>query len=83
MSSRFQFVEDHQEDHEVTRLCSLLGVVRSSDYTWRSGAEAREWRERADAELAARIPEVHEESGAAYGSPRITAELNADETGGG
>jgi transposase InsO family protein len=31
--------------------------------------------------LAARIRQVHEESDAAYGSPRVTAELNADDSG--
>ncbi|WP_051856700.1 IS3 family transposase [Streptomyces sp. NRRL B-1347] len=78
VGSRFQFVEDHQEDHEVTRLCSLLGVVRSSFCKWRAGAEARARREHADAVPARRIKKIHAASGAACGSPRITAELNAD-----
>src|SRR5262249_40746087 len=64
----------------VKRLCLVLGMNRSSYYKWLAGAEARAARERADEHLAARIRAVHTDSGGAYGSPRVTAELRAGGT---
>jgi hypothetical protein len=73
--SRFQFVDDHRDTYEVKRLCQVLDVNRSSYYKWLAGAEARATRQRQDRVLAEEIRAVHGESGGAYGSPRITAEL--------
>ncbi|MFC5786676.1 MULTISPECIES: IS3 family transposase [Streptomyces] len=73
--SRFQFVDDHRDTYEVKRLCQILDVNRSSYYKWLAGAEARAARQRQDQILAEEIREVHDESGGAYGSPRVTAEL--------
>lgn len=75
MRSRFQFVDDHRNTYEVKRLCQVLDVNRSSYYKWLAGAEGRAARQREDRLLAEAIREVHAESGGAYGSPRITAEL--------
>ncbi|MFF6816184.1 IS3 family transposase [Streptomyces sp. NPDC012403] len=73
--SRFQFVDDHRDTYEVKRLCHVLDVNRSSYYKWLAGAEARAARQHTDRVLAEEIREVHGESGGAYGSPRVTAEL--------
>ncbi|UNM12427.1 IS3 family transposase [Streptomyces formicae] len=73
--NRFQFVADHQRHYGVKRLCSILGVSRSSFYYWRRTAADRAARQAADARLAARIRAVHRESDGTYGVPRITAEL--------
>lgn len=67
--SRFEFVDDHRDAYGVKRLCRVLGVNRSSYYTWLDGAEARVARERADQLLGARIRAVHAEAGGACGSP--------------
>lgn len=75
MRSRFQFVDDHRDTYEVKRLCHVLDVNRSSYYKWLAGAEARAARQHKDRVLAEEIREVHGESGGAYGSPRVTAEL--------
>ncbi|MEU6890176.1 IS3 family transposase [Streptomyces viridosporus] len=75
--SRFQFVDDHRDTYEVKRLCHVLEVNRSSYYKWLAGAEARAARQHKDRVLAEEIREVHGESGGAYGSPRVTAELRA------
>lgn len=53
----------------------MLRVARSSFYKWISARPARERRARADTDLAERIRVIHSDSGAAYGSPRVTAEL--------
>ncbi|MEV0538166.1 IS3 family transposase [Kitasatospora sp. NPDC050463] len=77
--SRFQFVHDHRDAYEVKRLCQVLDVNRSSYYKWLGGADARAARRREDQALAERIRRIHADSGGAYGSPRVTAELR--ETG--
>ncbi|WP_443049313.1 IS3 family transposase [Streptomyces sp. NBC_00316] len=59
----------------MKRLCSILGVSRSSFYYWRRTASDRAARQAVDAQLAARIRAVHQESDGTYGAPRITAEL--------
>jgi transposase InsO family protein len=62
----------------VKRLCTILGIARSSYYYWRRTAADRAARQAADAVLAARIRAVHRESDGTYGVPRITAELRDD-----
>ncbi len=76
--NRFQFVADHQRRFGVKRLCSILGIARSSFYYWRRTAADRAARQAADARLAARIRAVHFESDGTYGVPRFTAELRDD-----
>jgi hypothetical protein len=73
--NRFQFVADHQRRYGVKRLCTILGIARSSFYYWRSTAADRAARQAEDTALAARIQAVHRESDGTYGVPRITAEL--------
>ncbi|MER6618556.1 IS3 family transposase [Streptomyces xantholiticus] len=73
--NRFQFVADHQRCYGVKRLCTILGIARSSFYYWRRTAADRAVRQAAVARLAARIRAVHRESDGTYGVPRITAEL--------
>ena len=73
--NRFQFVADHHRRYGVKRLCTILGIARSSYYHWRATAADRAARQAADARLAARIRAVHRESDGTYGVPRITAEL--------
>uniref|UniRef100_UPI003EC0E09B IS3 family transposase n=1 Tax=Streptomyces sp. 1222.5 TaxID=1881026 RepID=UPI003EC0E09B len=73
--NRCQFVADHQRRYGVKRLCRILGIARSSFYYWRASAPARAARQAADATLAARIRQVHQDSDGTYGVPRITAEL--------
>ncbi|NED19006.1 IS3 family transposase, partial [Streptomyces sp. SID9913] len=60
--NRFQFVADHQRRYGVKRLCTIVGIARSSFYYWRRTAADRAVRQAADARLAARIRAVHRES---------------------
>ncbi|MFJ2420574.1 IS3 family transposase [Streptomyces brevispora] len=73
--NRFQCVADLQRRYGVKRLCSILGVARSSFYYWRRTAASRAARQVTDAQLATQIRAVHHESDGTYGCPRITAEL--------
>ncbi|NNN34414.1 IS3 family transposase [Streptomyces sp. S3(2020)] len=75
--SRFQFVADHRDAYGVKRLCEVLDLNRSSYYAWLAGQKARAARQCQDWLLAEQIREIHSESGGAYGSPRVTAELRA------
>jgi transposase-like protein len=74
--NRFQFVADHQRRYGVKRLCTILGIARSSFYYWRRTAANRAARQAADARLADRIRAMHHGSRGTYGVPRITAELS-------
>ncbi|MFJ3176410.1 IS3 family transposase [Streptomyces roseus] len=73
--NRFQFVADHARRFGVKRLRQVLGIARSSFYYWCRTAPLRAARQAADAQLAAKIREVHRDSDGTYGVPRITAEL--------
>jgi hypothetical protein len=57
--NRFQFVADHHRRYGVKRLCTILGIARSSFCYWRSTAADRAARQAADAALAAWIRAVH------------------------
>ncbi|MBL1120147.1 IS3 family transposase [Streptomyces sp. 110] len=76
--NRCQFVADHQRRYGVKRLCTILGIARSSFCYWCKTASARAARQAADDQLARRIRAVHAESDGTYGVPRITAELRED-----
>ena len=54
-------------------MCEVLQVTRSGYYAWRDRPQSR--RQRRRAELVKQIRQVHEESRATYGSPRVTPEL--------
>lgn len=76
--TRCQFVAAHQDAFGVKRLCTILGLARSTFYYWRTTAPARAARQAADDRLARRIRAAHTESDGTYGVPRITAELRED-----
>lgn len=52
---RFQFVEDHRDTHAVKRMCTVLGLNRSSYYKWRETRQAREERQQRDGVLLEHI----------------------------
>jgi transposase InsO family protein len=71
--SIYPFIEaEKAQQHSVKRACELLKVSRAAFYQHLSGPSARD---RADAELAAEIRAVHQESKGRYGAPRVHAQL--------
>jgi transposase InsO family protein len=76
--NRFQFVADHQQRYGVKRLCTIIGVARSSFYYWQATSAGRAERAAEDAALAARIRASHAASDGTYGAPRVTADLRED-----
>jgi len=59
----------------VNTMCRMLNVTRSGYYAWRN--RARSLRQTRRVELMKQIRKVHQASRCSYGSPRITAELQA------
>jgi putative transposase len=57
----------------VQRACIMLGVSESGYYAWRQRPPSE--RTLRHAWLAGEIAQVHKDSGATYGSLRVTAEL--------
>lgn len=62
-------------NYPVQRLCRVLDVSVSGYYAWRRRPPSR--RQQTDQVLLTQIRAIHERSRQTYGSPRITAELNA------
>jgi transposase InsO family protein len=69
----YPFIEAEKAGRRnVARACALLKVSRAAFYQHLAGPSRRD---RADAELAEQIRDVHKESKGRYGSPRVHAEL--------
>jgi len=72
----YPFIEaEKSRQRNVKRACELLKVSRSAYYQARGDEPSH--RARQDAELAARVQAVHEESKDRYGAPRVHAQLRA------
>ena len=70
---RYAFIEQLCGSYPVQALCVALQVSDSGFGTWRSGAGPQRWL--SDSRLLKLIREIHQETKAAYGSPRIYLEL--------
>nr|WP_187366177.1 IS3 family transposase [Trebonia kvetii] len=72
----YPFIEaEKAQQRNVKRACELLKVSRSAYYQARGDGPSG--RDRDDAELAARVKAVHEDSQGRYGAPRVHAQLRA------
>jgi transposase InsO family protein len=71
---RYEFMAAHESEHEVKRMCRVLGVSRSGYYTWRNRPKSQ--RTQANETLLVRIREEYQLSHKTYGSPRIHAALH-------
>lgn len=72
---RYAFVEQHRDSYPLQRLCAAVQVSDSGFASWQGGEGPTKWL--SDRALLERIREIHEETKAAYGSPRIYQELKA------
>ena len=73
---RFQFIQDHQDEFPVTRMCQVMKVSPSGYYAWRTRPVST--REMANRTLVDKIQAIHDASHKTYGSPRIYRELKDD-----
>ena len=72
----YPFIEaEKSQQRNVKRACELLKVSRSAYYQARGDEPSG--RDRDDAELAAQVKAVHEDSKGRYGAPRVHAQLRA------
>ena len=71
--TRFRFVQDHQADYPVKRLCELVECSRSGFYAWRSRPLSDHYL--TDVDLAAEIFDIHQASQRTYGAPRVLGQL--------
>jgi transposase InsO family protein len=69
----FLLVEQQKAEHPIATLCRLLGVSSSGYYAWRRRVPSA--RTHGDAQLTTRIRQIHQDSRATYGVPRVHAEL--------
>jgi len=70
---RFRFVQEHQTELPVKRMCELVEVPRSSFYAWVNHMPSA--REIADGELLVTIREIYARSRNTYGVPRMLGQL--------
>ena len=70
---RYQFIQDHQSEFPVRRMCSVLGVSSSGYYAWQSRPVSPQVQ--ANQKLMPEIRAIHSRSRKTYGSPRVHAEL--------
>jgi putative transposase len=67
--------EDNPGGYSVSLLCRVVGVNRSTYYSWLAARPAVTERRRAEDELAEEIRGIHAASRGAYGAPRVHAAL--------
>ena len=70
---RYAFIDQHRDSYPVQALCSALQVSDSGFAAWQQSEGPTKWL--SDSQLLKLIREIHEETKAAYGSPRIYLEL--------
>jgi len=70
---RYAFVEQHRDSYPMQALCEALQVSDSGFAAWQRSEGPTKWL--SDAALLKLIREIHEQTKAAYGSPRIYEEI--------
>ncbi len=72
-------MSDHQALYPVRVMCRVLEVSSSGYYAWRKRGPSK--RSKSNAVLLKTIERFHQESDGTYGSPRIHADLKAENNG--
>lgn len=72
---RNQSVDGHRTDYSVKRMCTVLGLNRSSYYKWKASHAQQHRRLIGDAILGAKVKAIFEDKNQLYGAKRIAAEL--------
>jgi putative transposase len=65
----YAFIQAHEEQFRVQRMCQVLGVQRSGYYAWKRRPPSR--RAQANAQLKEKVRQAFEHSRSTYGSERI------------
>jgi len=72
---KYWFIGQHCSLYGVQKMCRVLGVSRSGYYGWKKQPQSK--RRKEDEKILMEIRESHKNSRRAYGSPRITEDLQA------
>lgn len=72
---KYWFMDQYRSLHGVQRMCRVIGASRSGYYGWRRQQESK--RQKDNEKILMEIKESHKNSHRAYGSPRITEDLQA------
>lgn len=72
---KYQFIQDHQDEHKTTILCEALNIKRSSYYDWLRRSESK--RDKENHYLLRRIQRVHQTSRDNYGAVKTWEALRA------
>ena len=72
---KYWFMHQHCSSHGVQKMCRILGVSRSGYYGWKKQPQSK--RQKDNEKILMEIRESHKNSRRAYGSPRITKDLQA------
>lgn len=73
---KYQFIQAHQHQHRIGRLCQVLAVSRSGYYAWRHRPASP--RAQANARLVARITQLHRQMKERYGAIKLWRTLVAE-----
>ena len=68
-------MDQHCSSHGVQKMCRVIGASRSGYYGWRRQPQSK--RQKDNEKILMEIRESHKNSRRAYGSPRITEDLQA------
>jgi transposase InsO family protein len=74
---KYQFIEENRSIYPITRMCSVLEVSENGYYNWRERGKSQ--RKQDDEQLVSRIEDAYHNNRGVYGSPRIHAELKAQD----
>lgn len=72
---KYQFIQAHQRQHRIGRLCQALNVSSSGYYAWRPSGESAH---QASARLVARMTQLHRQMKGRYGAIKLWRTLVAD-----
>jgi transposase InsO family protein len=75
---KYWFMDQHRSSHGVQKMCRVLAVSRSGYYGWKSQPQSK--RHKDNEKILMEIRESHKKSNRAYGSPRITEDLQSNGT---
>ena len=71
---KYAFIQQHQNQFRVARMCRLLGVSRSGFYEWQGRPESAHCQE--DRRLGEQIKTLFDASGETYGTRRLQKALD-------
>lgn len=75
---KYWFMDQHRSTHGVQKMCLVIGASRSGYYRWKKQPQSK--RQKDNEKILMEIRESHKNSRRAYGSPRITEDLQAKGT---